>query len=298
MKTIRIQVAQGDNFEATLKSLVELLQTFSAQTENEENDKTIQLDLTDLLWVHHFLIVPLAAFIDFLRMRGYLIHIIFPSTDEVSSYLRALRFENGLSPDAEDDWMQTLAKYQSKRYIPIVKFPVASQFEVLRDSTISQVNRILDVQLSLTGDFKNAVLYLIDEAINNIVQHSRVENGWIAAQYYPNKQFLDLTIADTGISILGSYKRHHINDFSTDAEAIRAAVEGYSTKVEDDNRGYGMRTSRRMLMQGLSGFYGIFSGNGLLLNQKLYKIPVYWPGTVVCMRIPKPQGNFDFYSYV
>lgn len=295
MTTIRIQVNHGDDFEATIKSLFELLQTFGSQS---KDDKDIQLDLSELQWIHHFLIVPLAAFIDFLRFNGYTIQIIFPNSTDISSYLATLRFEQGLAPRVDHDWMQILAYYRNKRYIPIVKFPIATQFETLRDSTISQVNHILNEQLQLAGDFKNAVIYLIDESINNIVQHSNTDNGWISAQYYPKKQYLDLTIVDTGISILGSFKNHRMTDFLTDAEAIWAAVNGLSTKTEDDNRGFGMRTSRRMLVEGLKGFYCIFSGHGLLLNKRLYQIPVFWPGTFVCMRIPNRIGNFSFYSYV
>jgi anti-sigma regulatory factor (Ser/Thr protein kinase) len=262
------------------------------------DDREIRLDLTDLSWVHNFLFVPLAALIDLLKSSGYAIQIVSPTASEVMSYLRALRFELGLCPVEESAWIQELAKYRNKRYIPIIKFPISSQFELIRDASISQVNRILYEQIGLSGDFRNAVLYLIDEGVNNVVQHSRSRNGWISAQYFPTKKYLDLKIVDTGITILGSFEAHKVAGVSSDAEAIKAALNGISTKIEDDNRGFGMRTSRRMLVEGLSGFYCIFSGYGLLLNRRLYKIPVRWPGTVVCMRIPNPLRNFSFYSYV
>ena len=60
---------------------------------------------------------------------------------------------------------------------------------------------------------------MIEECVDNITQHSKSERGYIFAQAYPHKQYLDICVADNGITLLGSY--HENNDFDIEKYQIK-----------------------------------------------------------------------------
>ncbi len=294
---IKITQESGDNIDSIINALLDLLSEFKKIGAAEPIHPEITLDLSEIRWIHIPVITALAAAIIFIREKGYVITIIWPNESDKRNYLQTIYFEKGLKPDIADQWSAILDLYRDKRYLPIINLPITGQGIKIIELTLNHVYHILDEQLNLKGSFRDAVIYLIDEAMNNIIQHSDSERGWIAAQYYPVKQFIDVVIIDTGVTFLGSYLSHGFQ-INSDSEAIHKAVNGLSTKIDDENRGFGVRTSRRMLVEGLKGIYCIFSGHGLLINKRYYETPVRWPGTITFMRIPKPVGNFNFYSYV
>ena len=105
-------------------------------------------------------------------------------------------------------------------------------------------------------------MYLIDEAINNIVDHSGEERGFIFSQYFPASGYTDICIGDTGIGLLGSYKNAGRANITTHRDAIINAANGVSTKnrPEAEGRGFGISTSLDMLVNGLKGKFALLSG--------------------------------------
>ena len=140
----------------------------------------------------------------------------------------------------------------------------------------SLVENLIIRQLGIQSNVANGLKYLIDETLDNITEHSESDRGYIFAQAYPQKGFLDVCIADTGVTLLGSYQKLQGNEITTDSEAIRAANRGHSSKNvgESESRGFGIMTSKRM-------------PDGLR-----------WPGTIVAMRIPYYSKEFDYIKYV
>ena len=92
-----------------------------------------------------------------------------------------------------------------------------------------------------------------------------------------------------------------------EAIALKLATEGRSTKNRPDaeNRGYGISSSKEMLVEGLSGSFFMLSGGAFHRHDAngnvSVKLPdtINWNGTIVLMRIPVqvPKG-FDYYNYV
>ena len=95
--------------------------------------------------------------------------------------------------------------------------------------------------------------------------------------------------------------------FGSETEALKLANEGYSTKnrPEAENRGYGISTSKEMLVVGMKGAFFMLSGgafhryengaNDYIDLRNLFR----WQGTVVLMRIPVvlPDG-FNYIDYL
>jgi hypothetical protein len=149
-----------------------------------------------------------------------------------------------------------------------------------------------------------AVKYLISEAMDNIAEHSLAKTGWIMVQSYPQKGYIDICIADTGSGILGSYKKTGNAEITSHTKALQFAINGKSTKQVTETRGYGIDTSRRMLVEGLKGKYVLFSGNALYIytNELEQITPLKtsgWKGTLLALQIPaKTPENFNYTTFL
>lgn len=147
---------------------------------------------------------------------------------------------------------------------------------------------------------------MIEESVDNIIEHSDSKRGYIFGQSYPSKKYMDICIADNGITLLGSYCKMEENKITDHLSAMKAANFGISTKnlTGAENRGYGIRTSKKMLVDGLSGNYVMLSGNALYLKSKTIErfmvLPdiATWQGTIVAMRIPYVNASFNYIDFV
>lgn len=81
---------------------------------------------------------------------------------------------------------------------------------------------------------------------------------------------MDVCIADRGVGLLGSYEKLPDNEIESDMEAIKAANRGLSSKnlPDAENRGFGIKTSKQMLIQGLGGQYLMISGSSLYIKSR------------------------------
>lgn len=125
--------------------------------------------------------------------------------------------------------------------------------------------------------------------------------GWLLAQWYPKKRFLDLCIVDRGRGLAATYQEE-LGLPLTDEDAIRKALQGISTKKEKE-RGYGIRTSKNVVCNGLGGSFTLISGSAAYLveqhDEKLVRLPQFnWPGVVISYRIPQPNGAIDITPYL
>jgi anti-sigma regulatory factor (Ser/Thr protein kinase) len=200
-----------------------------------------------------------------------------------------------------------MARYKEKSYIPMIKFPTISSKDVIKNEILGVIRDIIRIQLSIKGDIYIAINYMLSELIDNITEHSSSEYGYIFAQYYPSKKYIDICIADTGITLLGSYRKANRLGIINDVGAMRQAIQGVSTKnlPDAENRGYGIVTSKNMLTEGLKGQFFMFSGGAFYRKTEneevIYELPdtIKWSGTVVLLRIPYSyNSNFNYIDYM
>lgn len=199
-----------------------------------------------------------------------------------------------------------LESFSKKTYIPIIAFPTDSNNDK-KEAISSVVEKMIVSQSNIAPNVAVGIKYMISEILDNITEHSESPIGYIFAQAYPQKGYLDICIADQGIGLLGSYMKVPGNEIIDDMEAMKAANRRISSKnrPEAESRGYGIWTSKRMLVEGLGGQYLMVSGNSFYhkgLNfERFICLPkgFLWNGTLAAFRIPTNHiTTFNYINYI
>lgn len=230
------------------------------------------------------------------------------SIKNVSEHLETIGLTiGGIKPDQmrRTEFLAIMEKYSAKSYIPIVSFAASENVDD-KEVISSVVENILICQLNIRPNVAMGLKYMVEETLDNITEHSKSKRGYIMAQAYPRKGYLDICMADNGVTLLGSYKKLSDNEIIDDLEAIKAANRGISSKnlPEAENRGYGIQTSKRMLVEGLGGQYLMISGSCLYLkspgHDNVYSVPdgLRWNGTIIALRIPVDSSQFNYVNYL
>ena len=143
---------------------------------------------------------------------------------------------------------------------------------------------------------------MLAELSDNIEQHSQFTQASVMAQYYSDKKYLDIGIFDNGITIPSLFEKKNIS-FLNDIDALNKAIEGISTK-EEKGRGFGLRTSKKIVLEGLNGEMYLISRKGALIlgpeskenSGKTLENPL--KGTLVYFRFKAPKKSLNIYEYV
>jgi len=300
---IKITSRDSDNFGDPIKHLVDYVWEINANP----HENIIRFDFSDVKFINPFTLGGLASFISHLKSQGKTISI----TDHqfFKSYLDTLYFPDGYTATIKDleNIEAKLLPYHRKTYIPIVSFPATKNDEhnKIREKVLSTVNSIFKTQLKLSGNVLQGIFYLVDELTQNVADHSTGDKGFLVAQYFPTKNFMDVCIADCGCGLMQSYLNSGKFSPVTHEEAIRLALNRESSKQEPDSRGYGLATSRNLLVNGLKGKFFLWTGNAFMY-QNISKIEVvslprsfHWQGCFVVLRIPTfTNEKFDIYNFL
>jgi anti-sigma regulatory factor (Ser/Thr protein kinase) len=295
---VNIPNPPGDSMGSSLRSLLDVLEHW-----NTINDKTeLLIDLKKVSFVHPYFILPLCAMFTSEQEKGKKLH--FQLSKNIDAYLKTIYFPSGFDALITDHWERNLLRFSSKTYLPACKIPAATKHTGIREQLLTAFENILIQQANLKGQMITAIKYLISEAMDNIVEHSDAKNGWIMVQSYPQKRYIDICMADTGTGILGSYLKTGNTEITNDSIALQFAINGKSTKQITETRGYGIDTSRRMLVEGLGGKYVLFSGNALYIytNELEQITPLKtsgWKGTLLALQVPaKIPANFNYTTFL
>jgi hypothetical protein len=230
------------------------------------------------------------------------------SFTNLTSYLSTIHFGNGFCADniRIQEFRAIMEEYKRKTYIPIINFPAIEIKDDLKNNILSAIENLLVKQTNIEKNIAIGLKYVIDEYVDNITQHSKSERGYIFAQAYPTKHYMDICIGDNGITLLGSYHNNGNENIKTDLDAMNAANNGISTKnlPNAENRGYGIFTSKKMLIDGLNGDFVMISGHSMYIYNsiidKFLDLPknISCPGTIVLFRIPYINTDFNYINYV
>lgn len=307
--SLRINIPESINNETIGSSFNSLFLDIILQME-ESDEEEIIWDFSKTQILNPFFILPLLLY----KNRCGCNVQIENMPERTKLYFKAIHFFDICDADSmgEDGFKVFIDGYKEKRYIPITRFPACSKKDRVRDNIVSAIGNILKEQLSIKGNLYTGLSYLLSEIIDNITEHSCSDYGYIFAQYYKKSQYIDICIVDEGITLLGSYLNNaNIKGIETDLDAIKNASIGVSTKNRPDaeNRGYGIVTSRKMLVDGLKGQFFLFSGgafyryhhDGVNSHENYIGLPskIKWDGTIVLLRVPyNDNDSFNYIKYL
>lgn len=274
------------------------------QTENVQSD--------DLIWnfggttfFHPFFLAPLIIY----KQRSEKSIKCQGVPAYIDSYFDLVHFHEPLLIDENMDLENMLSSYVHRSYIPVCRFDLCKSNV---DALQTVLQRVIERQCNADSKITTPLSYFLGELICNMNQHSHGKYGYIFSQYLNKREnSIDIILADDGITVYGSYARtgKYLDKIgNNDAEALRLANEGYSTKdlPESENRGFGISTSKNMLVDGLKGSFFMLSGNAFHRydvgsGSTFISLPsnIYWHGTIILMRIPVnvPTG-FNYLKYV
>jgi hypothetical protein len=281
MSQIIIQNPVKESLSAELAVLYKTFKDIDAKEENE-------FDLSGLNWVHPFLLLPMVAY-----SQENIKTKCFVENEKIKKYLELVKFPYGISSTKD---FETKV---SKTYIPISILKKEETIE--REKLETMFTRMVYKILGSVEGARNAVYYPIGELVGNIFEHSKKDTGYIFGQYYPNKEYLDICIVDCGRGLKQAYLEEKNLNFDNE-KAVEEVLSGNSTKP-DKERGYGVRTSKRVVCEALGGQFILISGDAALLadkkEQKLVSLPGFnWQGVIIAYKIPKPVGYIDITPYL
>ena len=302
--TFKIPNRTHEEFGSSLNKLLQILSGL-----NNCSDNTIVLDFNDARMLNPFFLGGLACAINYYEQHDKSFSLNYSENYNISSYLNTIYFPKSLTPEpgVEYKFIDNLEKYREKTFIPIITFPTGNDkgHSHVRENILSAVSAILKNQLKFSDKNLIPISYLIDEMTHNINDHSQADRGLIFAQYYPSSNYVDLCICDTGIGIYNSYKKSQKFHPRNEEEAIEFAINGRSTKDRPEARGFGISTSRHMLVNGLKGKFFIMSGNTAYIQtiekKGIINFPdtFFYQGNYVALRIPTIiEASFNIYNYV
>lgn len=285
----------GDPFRYILQILPDLNLHWDEIVVDFRNSKFI---------VPHYL-GPLSCILKKKSNEGVKITILDSHT---GSYLNTVQFPFGLDLNHghSDELKFKFKSYSSKTYLPIVHFPTGAirQEADTRINVLSAIDALLKEQLKLPINVLQAFYYFLEELTQNVVDHSGVNSGMVFAQFYPDKNYLDLSICDAGKGIYHSYLTNSKHRPQSNTEALNFAVYGKSTKDIPESRGFGLNTSRSMLVKGMQGKFLLMSGNDFFVQtinrEEIISLDVkdYFPGCMLNLRIPIFRSeSFTIHSY-
>jgi hypothetical protein len=282
MKDIIVPKPQTDTLAGQMVSLYETLKGFSSSED-------ISFDLSQLDFARPFLTLPISAYIN---TTG---SIFTNKNSSIDSYLGAVKFPKGI--DSISSFMKN--SQVKKSYIPISVLTRDKAAD--RDRLESLFSAMVCKVMGNISGANNAVYYPISELITNIFEHSKEDKGFIFGQFYPKDDCLEICIVDRGIGLAATYMKEKGIKLS-DTDAITEVMRGHSTKP-DKERGYGVRTSKRVVCEALGGEFAMISNSGALLSSKgkeiLMPLPNFdWQGVIVAYRIPRPDGPIDISPYL
>lgn len=282
---------------------------FSVINQSESMEDEVVWDFCNQPTLHPFFIFPLAIYRHALKERVRLSHANECPT--LLSYLRVIRFEDFLDVNDNKELEDVLKRYNGKSYTPICRFDL--RYRDI-DGMQSIVESLIRKQVSLSADLRGSISYMFAELICNMQEHSDAKSGYLFSQYLRKDKCLYIGLADDGITIYGSYVKtgKYLDEINgevgnEEAKAISMAKEGFSTKNRPnaENRGYGISSNSRMIVEGLGGSFFLFSGGAFNreegLTNRCFTLPenIRWDGTIILVKIPIEQNaNYSYYKYI
>lgn len=172
------------------------------------------------------------------------------------------------------------------RYIPLTEIVIrdlhveAGQGSMDVREVIESKSRQMAAVLARgeAGRVHETLSFSLREILRNVVEHANADHIWYGAQYWPEKQVVELAILDQGQGVRRALSRNPHVAIESDADALRLALlpgvsgiafEGSKQRRRDEwaNSGYGLFMTSELCARG--GSFMICSGSSALHREDM-----------------------------
>ncbi len=191
----------------------------------------------------------------------------------------------------------------SNTYVPITKIDLkvlrkhsVTSSEAIQQTIENEAVKLASILSRGNKKLNSTLTYSLRELMRNVEEHSNSDNIWVAGQYWPSKDTVEIAILDEGIGIKRSLASNSNIVVKGDKDALLLAIEPGITRTftkrkrRNDydfwaNSGYGLYITSSICKNG--GSFVICSGSkALVINDKLNKTyDTMFEGTAIRMRI-------------
>jgi len=282
---IKIDLPNNDDILENLQVLVPILNEMGTCS-----DGKILLDLSDVSWMPPCCIILLSNKVFELKEKGVVFDWTPPEKEAVDIHMRKLGFPLGSKVDGDS-------------FVPITHIIYD---ESDRKKLGREINDLLNKINNIIPNNLKGVSYILSELSDNVEDHSEFKCASIMAQYFPSKREVEIIVFDDGLTIPGVFDKNNVVS-NGDSEAIEKALSGeISTKEISENeegRGFGLRTCRKLSVEEFKGEIYVFSRKGKVISKYNQENIVgdtgkELGGTLLCIKIKLPPEEIDFYATV
>ncbi|MFT4244535.1 MAG: hypothetical protein ACMXYB_03725 [Candidatus Woesearchaeota archaeon] len=247
------------------------------------------IDLSKIEKITPFYIAPLTAFLK--SNTDFTFEL--PEDPYKLFYLETIQFPQTISE----------VPRQKTTYTPLFEIKGELGEGEYNEEILDLLEKIIVENFELVNN-KQILMFVINELICNIQQHSESKFNCIQAQMYENK--LAISLIDTGITIPGRYKRAGYKESEKNLELFKLAFEGISTK-DDKERGTGIQNSYKCICRALKGSIVVISNNcgfkKISTEENiefidLDNLNLSFNGTIINLLFEKPTQKLDIYPYL
>ncbi len=241
----------------------------------EDDENIIYIDFEHCNFIYPDYALLILCSIKCLKSVGINVdqRVNYISSSKSVEYLKRMNFFKNLDVNLP-------YQYQRKntfRLVEIQKYNNDNQIEVL-----NSIMRVLRNNANIDDDVFASLDYCLNEILDNVLNHSGIEEGWVVAQYFEGMNAIRLIVGDHGMGIHESLKG--VYNYDEDQAITKCIEEGVTN---GKGQGHGLYATSNFVRLN-QGWLSMISGNRKLdvskKNTKLTDIP-FWQGTCVYLRI-------------
>jgi hypothetical protein len=215
------------------------------------------IDLRRLTFAEPIGLTAIAAFTEEQLRAGHRVLVRSPEDSSVARYLARMRLDETLAAlGAEVDLPRVRARQLDNVLLELTRFDGHRGAGALAQMVHSLI-------APYDAEAANALHNGLCEAGINVVDHSRRDGGFLAAQITHNGRRLSFAVSDSGIGLLRSLSG---KGAVTDADALRMAIRPGISEHDDPGRGVGLSDMVRELTR-LGGHLHLTSGRSSLVTR-------------------------------
>ena len=280
MTIIKVVQPQQSGIFYQLHSLYE---TFKQANDTEK----VIFDLRHITKLYPLIITAISSYITENKSD-----FLLPANTKITNYLESIHFPYGIDSSKR-------INHKGNNFIPLSYIRERAGASERDKILFSFLNLIYGLIGQIEG-IKNAFFYPLAELVENIFEHSKKDYGCMFGQINEEEKYVEICIADNGRGIRGSYKEE-INLDISDEEALGYCLIGQSTKGYE--RGYGVRTSKRVICEGFKGDFMLLSGQAVYAasGKEDFSPPLpgfNWKGVIISYRIPYSERIVNIHQYL